>query len=79
MSEIIRVLAESLIIPFDCSTYAVELHKSYQQFIKSYGQKLNEKSIATAHLKKTIMEFNSAAEDFHIKLESVDKTKYLVI
>jgi hypothetical protein len=74
-AETIRSMSSSLILPFNCVTYAQQLIKEFEKFSSKYKSKLDELNIHIDNLNKTINDFLTAATKFHHRLELLDKTK----
>ena len=76
-AETIRSMSSSLILPFNCVTYAKQLQKEFEKFSAKYKSKLDELNISTDNLNKSINDFMTATTKFHYRLGLLDKTEYL--
>ncbi len=75
MSELTRTLSESLILPFNCTRYAHEMHKMLKTFEKNYGALLSSHGISLNGLNDAIGNYTLAAELFHKRLVNIDRTQ----
>ena len=78
-AELLRRMADSLILPFNLNTYAKEIQKEYDLFEAEYKNDLDALNISLLRLKSSISNFTRVAADFHKRLESIDKTKIHLI
>ncbi len=74
-AKLLLNLADSLILPFNCISYALQLQEIYQSFSNQYSQKLEFKNITLRHLKDDIDRFLHVANEFHVRLNHIDKKK----
>ncbi len=74
-AETIRSMSSSLILPFNCVTYAQQLQKEFDKFLSKHKPKLDELNISTYNLNKSINDFMTAANKFHYRLGLLDKTE----
>ncbi len=74
-SELLRRMADSLILPFNLNAYAQALQEEYDYFEGQYKRDLDALSINLESLKYAVKNFTLAAENFHKRLNLADKTK----
>ena len=77
--ELVRRLADSLILPFNCSRYASVLNDEYQIFKKQYQNDFKILNIELNHIEKVLGDFAQESRKFHERLNSIDKKKYHLI
>lgn len=75
IGEMTRRVSEALILPFDCVTYAKSIENEFKGFINNYKADLDDFQIDLMPLKLAISNFTRNAQDFHSRLNSLDKTK----
>ena len=75
VAETAYTLSSSLILPFNCMTYANQLDREFVKLKDKYGSKLESLNISLDRLDLAISNFTSVAKDFHKRLEAIDKSK----
>ena len=73
--ELLRRMSDSLILPFNLNTYAKELKKEYESFELEYKKDLDNLRISLVELKSSISNFTHVAENFHKRLDLIDRNK----
>lgn len=76
VGELTRRLADSLILPFNCVTYANEIRREFEDFSRENNLFLNELNISLETFEFAIKNFSLATVKFHSKLNDLDNTKY---
>jgi N-acetylated-alpha-linked acidic dipeptidase len=77
--ELIRRLADSLILPFNCSRYASVLKEEYQIFKNQYESDFKSLNIELKHVENAIDNFAIQSRKFHERLNKIDMKKYHLI
>lgn len=75
VGELARRMSESLVLPFNCVTYAEELERELQSFEKMYASDFSEYKIDFSSLRLAAQNFTRIASEFHKRLNLIDKTK----
>lgn len=75
VGELARRLSESPLLPFNCVSYARELENELGKFEKKYASDFAEYAIDFSPLRWSIKNFTRVANDFHKRLDSLDKSK----
>lgn len=75
VGELIRRLAEQLILPFNCNTYAKSLTNEFNDFVKKYKTDFDAFQIDLNPLTWAISNFSRNANYFHMRLNSLDTSK----
>lgn len=75
VAELARILSDSVILPFNCSNYAVDMRSMLAELKAKYEISLLQKNISLKGLEEAINFFSTAAKKFHSRLAKVDKTK----
>ena len=78
-SELLRRMTDRLILPFNCVNYANELIKEYKHFEETYKNDLNQLNIGLDHFKAAVYNFSWNANEFHKRLDAIDKQKFHLI
>lgn len=75
VGELTRRLTEAAVLPFNCVSYGRELENELAKFEKKYASDFAEYFIDFNPLRWTIRNFTRVANDFHKRLDSLDKSK----
>ncbi|XP_077996989.1 N-acetylated-alpha-linked acidic dipeptidase 2-like [Glandiceps talaboti] len=70
--EMARTFADSLFLPFNCEDYGKKMKQSMDGIKDSYEDEMNERNIKFDDFYNALDEFESAANDFHAYIESVE-------
>ena len=71
-SELLRRMADRLLLPFNCVHYANELIKEYRDFEETYGKELDQLKIGLNYFKAAVYNFSMNANEFHKRLNAID-------
>lgn len=74
--KILIHIADSVILPLNCNSYAIELNNLFESLNTNYKDKLFQYNITLQYLYNAITTFENKAKDFHLKLKKVDNNKY---
>lgn len=75
IGEMARRVSESLILPFNCTTLAKSIESESNAYLKTYQSIFDSYQIDVNPLKWAISNFTRNAQDFHLRLDSLDKSK----
>jgi hypothetical protein len=78
-SELLRRMADRLILPFNCVHYASELIKEYRDFEETYKNDLDKLNIRLDYFKAAVFNFSMNANEFQKRLSAIDKEKFHLI
>ena len=71
IAEFGRRMSDSLILPFNCSSYAEQLEIELKSFRNMYSLKLDNLNVSLVKLEKSINNFAISAKLFHERLNSL--------
>ncbi|XP_072178184.1 putative N-acetylated-alpha-linked acidic dipeptidase [Diadema setosum] len=78
--EMARILADSLVLPFDVTLYASDLRGMYLRLNdSSQAQNMADHGISMEPLERAVFEFSDVCNDFQNRLSSVDTTSTLAV
>jgi len=77
--ELLRHFSTPLMLPFSCNTYARVLNEEMGKFMKTFKKKFDAINIKLDDLQDAIENFTKTAENFSVRLQNIDKTRYLFI
>lgn len=66
------LLAETPVLPINCSDYAVALNKGFHDINTKYGKSLKQKGISLKYLEKAVKKFEDGAENMQSLIANVD-------
>jgi hypothetical protein len=66
-------------LPFNCSRYATELQREFDEFSRQYGKELNNLNITLGDLGASISNFSRVAHQFHERLDKIDKNQLIFL
>ncbi len=73
--ELVRRLADSLVLPFNCKRYAKVLQSEYKTFKSNNGLQLEKLNVSLNHLEAALNQFEQVSHKFNARLNSVDRSK----
>lgn len=74
ISEYIRQLSGSTILPFNCNSYAKQLSIEFNTLLQVYAKSFPVDDLNI--LNYAIGNFTKAASEFHMRIDGIDKSKY---
>ncbi|XP_035665201.1 N-acetylated-alpha-linked acidic dipeptidase 2-like [Branchiostoma floridae] len=77
--ELIRRLADSLVLPYDCRKYWLSLSAFLQATEQDFGSMLYNQGISIDALRSAVYNYTAAAEGFHDRLQAIDRKDPLQI
>ena len=78
-AELLRQCSDSLILPFNAKRYAKVLNNEYKTFKSKNQIHFNKLNISLNYLEDALKQFENVTEQFHNRLNSLDKTKLVVL
>ena len=75
MAELARNISSSLVLPFNCVTYADQLTMELTKFKLLYQNKLDSINISIDPLERAINNFSIVAQEFQSRLDNIDRSK----
>ncbi|CAH1796377.1 unnamed protein product [Owenia fusiformis] len=73
VGEMVRLLAEELVLPMDVRYYAKDITTTFAQIKKRFGTKLDSENITLSKFEEAVESFANATELFNIMAENVDR------
>jgi len=74
-AELMRRITDNIILPFNCKSYANELINEVEIFQSAFEEDFKEINISLNDFRASIYNFSVNANDFHRRLEIVDKRR----
>jgi hypothetical protein len=76
VSEIVRKISDSVIIPFDCITYGKQMKIELDSLKVQYKKEINDLNLKSfKKINLAIENFTQAATEFHNRISSLDKNE----
>jgi hypothetical protein len=72
----LRQCSDSLILPFNVKRYSTVLNKEYKAFKLKNQINFSKLNISLNYLEDALKQFENVTEQFHNRLNSLDKTKF---
>lgn len=77
--ELVRRLADSLILPFNCTRYAHVLNNEYAKFKKVHLDDFKSLNLSFYHIEEALNSFELNSRVFHKRINAIDRKKYHLI
>ncbi|KAI8482422.1 hypothetical protein Bbelb_398180 [Branchiostoma belcheri] len=77
--ELVRRLADALVLPYDCRKYGQSLSKFLHETEEDFGSMLRNQDISIDPLRSAVYNYIAAAEGFQDRVQAIDKNDPILV